>query len=244
MRTIAVVAARMGSERLPGKSMARLAGKPAFEHIIERLARSRYLHGMVLATTTLAQDAILRDCAKRLGVPFYAGSSDDVLGRTLGAARSVTAELIVQITGDCPLIDPEITDSVIEAYYAEEPDYAANVIPLTYPTGTETEVFATALLADVEAITHDPVDREHVSLYIYEHPEKYRLLNVTAPPQYARPEFRLCIDTAEDYRAVGAIYDALYPTHPDFGLREIIEFLDAHPEIAVINSGVKQKPVH
>ena len=263
MRTIAVVAARMGSERLPGKSMARLAGKPSFAHIVERLGRSRCLDGIVLATTSRPEDEALRACAKRVGVPFYAGSAEDVLGRIVAAARSVDAEVIVQITGDCPLIDPRISDRVIEAYRTEKPDYAINVIQAPddppegalllgcptalrrspYPTGMETEVFATKQLAEVETITQDPADREHVSLYFYEHPDKYRLLYVPAPPEHRRPDVRLCVDTPEDYRVVSAVYDALYPTDPDFGLSEIIAFLDAHPEIATINTGVKQKPV-
>jgi spore coat polysaccharide biosynthesis protein SpsF len=243
--------------------MAMLAGKPAFEHIVERLRRSRYLDGVMLATTFRPEDEALRACARRLGVPFYAGSSEDVLGRMLAAARSVSAEVIVQITGDCPLIDPQISDRVIEAYLKEKPDYAVTLIQApdelpegdtlsggpasarrpSYPTGTETEVFATSLLADVDAITQDPADREHVSLYIYEHPEKYRLLYVTAPSEHARPEFRLCIDTQEDYQVVSAIYDALYPIHPAFGLSDIISFLDANPGLAAINAEVKEKPV-
>ncbi len=242
MRKFAVVAARMGSERLPGKSMAMLAGKSAFEHIIERLSRSRYLDGIILATTVNSGDEPLRACAKRIGVPFFAGSVQDVLGRTLAAARSVNADLIVQITGDCPLIDPIVSDRVIEAYLSKKPDYAGNDIPPTYPVGMGTEVFATSILAEVDASTQDPADREHVSPYIYEHPQRFRLLNVPAPPEHMRPALRLCIDTQEDYQVVRAIYDALYPTKADFNLSDILAFLDSHPDIAAINTHVKQKP--
>jgi spore coat polysaccharide biosynthesis protein SpsF len=241
-RTVAVVAARMGSERLPGKSMAMLAGKPAFAHLAERLKRSRLLDDIVLATTHLPEDEPLRACAASLEVPFFAGSPSDVLGRTLKAARSVAAEVIVQVTGDCPLIDPQIVDRVIQTYRAERPDYAANVIPSTYPNGMDVEVFATSLLSEVDGITTDAVDREHVSLYIYEHPDRYRLINVAAPAHLSRPQLRLCIDTEQDYEVVRAIYQALYPIRPDFHLDDILGFLDAHPAIAALNASVEQKP--
>ncbi len=242
-RIFAVVAARMASERLPGKSMALLAGKPAFAHIVERLQRSRYLDGVVLATTYNPEDEALRECARNLGVPFYAGSPSDVMGRTLAAAQSVTADLIVQITGDCPLIDPAIVDRIIAAYQREKPDYAANVIPSTYPNGMDVEVFATSLLAQAERLTQDPADREHVSCYIYERPAQYRLLNLSAPPALARPALRLCIDTQADYQVVSAIYAALYAPKPDFGLGDILAFLDAHPALLGLNQAVPQKPV-
>lgn len=221
--------------------MAMLAGQPAFERIVQRLRRSRYLNCITLATTYNPEDQPLRECAHRLGVPYYAGSPTDVLGRMLEAARAVQAEVIVQITGDCPLIDPAIVDYVIDAYIREKPDYAANVIPSTYPNGMDTEVFATSILAEVDSLTQDPADREHVTLYIYEHPERYRLLNISAPPEHTRPELRLCIDTIEDYRVVSAIYESLEPIKKDFGLVDILTFLDAHPEIAVLNSEIRQR---
>lgn len=242
MNFYAVVAARMGSERLPGKSMAILAGKPAFQQIAERLGSSRHLSGVVLATTDLPQDKPLRDCARRLGVPHFAGSSEDVLGRTLAAAKFVGADRIVQVTGDCPLIDPIVVDYTIEAYIRERPDYAYNRLIETYPNGMDTEVFATSILEEVAELTNDPADREHVSLYIYEHPERYRLLNVEAPPEHRWPDLRLTLDTREDYELISKLFDALYPRNPLFSLTEIIECLTANRSWLEINRQVTQKP--
>lgn len=243
MKLVAVVAARMASERLPGKSMALLCGVPAFEHIFRRLKRSRHLSGVILATTDRADDEPLRDCARRLGCPWFAGSSPDVLGRTLAAADSVEADVIVQVTGDCPLIDPTVVDRTIDAYLRERPDYASNCLRQSYPNGMDTEVFATSLLREVAGLTNDPADREHVSLYFYEHPGRFRLLNVDAPDEHRSPDLRLTLDTQDDYALISRLFDALYPRNPGFGLSEILEWLAKHPEPIELNRHVQQKPV-
>lgn len=221
--------------------MALLAGRPAFAHIVERLRGSAHLDGIVLATTVGREDDPLREVSRSLDVPSYSGSATDVLGRTLAAARSVEADVIVQITGDCPLIDPCIVDRVIDAYKADRPDYASNTQPPTYPNGMDTEVFATDLLAEVAELTRDPADREHVSLYIYEHPDRYRLLPVTAPPEHRWPELRLTLDTEEDYALLRALFDALHPKDPRFGLGSVIDYLDLHPELLAHNLHVRQR---
>jgi spore coat polysaccharide biosynthesis protein SpsF len=227
----AVVAARMGSSRMAGKSMAVLAGRPSLAHVVARLRRSRHLDGIVVATPDGAENDPIRACACAEDVPCFSGSEDDVLGRTLGAARSVGADVIVQVTGDCPLADPRIVDRVIEAYWHARPDYASNCLLRSYPDGMDVEVFATAVLAEADRATTDPADREHVSLYTYGHPERYRLLNVPAPAEHTWPDLRLTLDTPEDYRVIGAIYDALHPGNPAFGLPETLAWLRAHPEV-------------
>ncbi len=242
-RIWSVVVARMGSERLRGKSMAELAGQPAFAHIVERLRRSRHLDGIVLATTMNPEDDLLRDCAARMGVPCFRGSAEDVLGRTLNAARSVRADIIVDITGDCPLVDPTIVDRVIEAFLADRPDYAANVFPPTYPNGMDVQVYPVSVLAEVDGLTRDPADREHGTLYIYEHPDRYRLLNVEAPPHQRWPELRLTLDTPDDYAFISAVYAALAPAKEEFGLDDVLAYLRAHPELLDLNKHVVQKPV-
>lgn len=238
----AVVAARMASERLPGKSMASLVGRPAFAHIVDRLRRSPYLDGIVLATTESPTDDPLRACARQVGIPAFSGSTADVLGRTLAAAKSVGANVIVQVTGDCPLIDAAVVDRVIEAYRGAKPDYTSNRLTPTYPNGMDTEVFATSVLEQVAGLTDDPADREHVSLYIYDHPERYRLLNVFAPPEHAWPELRLTLDTTEDLQLIRAVFEALYPKDPAFGLSEILTYLRDHPTILEYNKDVRQRP--
>jgi spore coat polysaccharide biosynthesis protein SpsF len=234
----AVVAGRMGSSRLPGKTMADLAGQPSLGHIVDRLRRVEVLDGIVIATTERPIDDPIRALAGEKGVPVHSGSEDDVLGRTLDAAHSVGARTIVQVTGDCPLVEPHVVAPVLDAYIRERPDYASNVLAgETYPVGLDVEVFATDLLAGVAERTTDPDDREHVSLFIYNHPDEFRLLGIEAQGADRRPDLRVCIDTAADHEVVSAIYAHLYPRDPEFSLHDVIEFLDAHPELKQRNTG-------
>jgi spore coat polysaccharide biosynthesis protein SpsF len=233
----------MGSERLPGKTLAPLAGAPALGHLIGRLRRSRNIHGIVVATTTRPEDDAIRDFGRSIGVTVFSGSSEDVLDRTLRAAELVEADVIVQVTGDCPLIDPDITDRVIEAYMEERPDYASNVEPATYPNGLDTEVFATGLLRKVAGLTSDPADREHVSLFIRERPDQFRQVNVEAPPHQRWPALRLTLDTPEDYRLIGRIFDSLWPENPYFGLDDVLRLLREQPHLLELNRSIEQKPV-
>ena len=216
---------------MPGKSMAMLAGRPSLAHIIARLRRSCHLDGIVVATPKGPANDPIRACADAEGVACFSGSEEDVLGRTLGAARSVGADVIVLVTGDNPLIDPLVVGRVIEAYRRERPDYASNCLVRTYPDGIEVEVFATAVLAEVDGATREPAHREHVTLYICERPHRYRLLNVPAPPEHTWPDLRITLDTEDDYRLIGAIYDALYPVDPAFGLPETLAWVRAHPNL-------------
>jgi spore coat polysaccharide biosynthesis protein SpsF len=228
----------MGSSRLPGKTMTELAGQPSLGHIIDRLRRVEALDGIVIATTEHAIDDPIRALADEKGVPVHSGSEDDVLGRTLDAAQSVGARTIVQVTGDCPLVEPRVVAFVLEAYERERPDYASNVLEgETFPIGLDVEVFATDLLARIAERTRTPADREHVSLFIYQRPEEFRLLGVQAEGSDRRSDLRLCIDTAADRDVVSAIYAELYPRDPDVKLENVIEFLDAHPELAELNTG-------
>ena len=160
-----------------------------------------------------------------------------MLDRTLAAARVVGAQTIVQVTGDCPLVEPDLVAQAVEAYYrGERPDYVSTVLGgETFPVGLDVEVFSTDLLAEVESLTDDARDREHVSVYIYEHPKRFRCLGIEAVGHRRRPDLRVCIDTAEDLQVVGAVYDALWSTNATFGIDAVIDFLDRHPELARLN---------
>jgi spore coat polysaccharide biosynthesis protein SpsF len=240
-RTVATIEARTTSSRLPGKVLLPAAGKPLLEHLIERVRRIRYLDEIVVATTVNPEDNSIAKLAAQLRIACYRGSETDVLARVLGAAQSCSAEVIVEITGDCPLIDPIIAERCIEEYFATGADYVSNVLQPSYPNGMDTQVFATRVLKEVAELTQDPADREHVSLYIYSHPEKYSLVNLKAPIEQTRPALRLCVDTQEDYRVVKTIFDKIYPTKPDFSLADVLAFLDSHPHTAPINAKVHQR---
>ena len=229
----AIVAGRMGSSRLPGKTLAPLVGQPSLGHIVDRLRRIAALDGVAIATTEHERDEPIRAFATGKGIPCFSGSEQDVLGRTLAAARAVGAQTIVQVTGDCPLVELRVVERVLEAYTEHRPDYASNVLDdETFPIGLDVEVFATDLLAEVDRRAVEPQHREHVTLFVYEHPEEFRLLGLRAEGADARPDLRVCIDTAADLEVVSAIYEALYPRDPEVRLEDVIAFLDAHPQLA------------
>lgn len=240
-RTVATIEARMTSTRLPGKVLKEAVGKPMLELMIERLRRVPSLDGIVVATTTNATDDPVEALARRLGVGVWRGSEDDVLQRVLDAARHHRIDVIVETTGDCPLIDPALVEDCIRTYRSAKVDYVSNVLERSYPVGMDTQVFATAILADVARRTDDLNDHEHVSLYIYRHPEIYSLRNVPAPPGLKRPDLALTLDTPEDYRMISSVFEALYPQNPAFSLADVLELLDRHPEIAAMNSHVRRK---
>lgn len=242
-RTIATIEARMTSTRLPGKVLAEAEGKPMLELMVERLRFVPELDQIVIATTVNATDDPVAALAERLGIGVWRGSEDDVLKRVLDAAKAHHADVIVELTGDCPLIDPAIVSSVIQTYRTAGVDYVANVLERSYPIGMDTQVFATRVLDDVARRTDDPADHEHVSLYIYRHPQIYSLLNVRAPAGEMRPELRLTLDTPEDLAVIRAIFGALRPKKRDFSLAEMIEFLDRNADIAAINSTVVHRHV-
>ena len=232
----------MTSSRLPGKVLLEAAGKPLLEHMVERLRRARTLDAIVIATTAEAASDPIVALAERLGVGCFRGSEDDVLGRVLGAAQAHDAELIVETTGDCPLIDPAVLDLVVDTFNEGRVDYCSNTLERTYPRGLDVQAFPTAVLAEVAELTDEPADREHVSLYIYEHPERYRLRSVVS----GRPELgelRVTVDTPEDYALIRAIFEALYPHDPAFALQDVLDLLERDPHLRELNRHVQQKPV-
>lgn len=231
----------MTSKRLPGKVLADICGRPALEAMVERLKLVPQLDGIVIATTKHATDDPVVSLASRLGVGIWRGSEDDVLQRVVDAAEHHGADVIVELTGDCPLIDPAIVSRVVGRHREAGVDYVSNILTRTYPIGMDTQVFAAAVLADAARRTHDPLDREHVSLFIYRHPEIYSLANVAAPPAETRPSLRLTLDTSADLEVIRAVYAALRPSRVDFSLADMLAFLDANPDIAELNSAVAHR---
>lgn len=241
MKTVATIEARMTSSRLPGKILRPIMGRPMLELLIERLSRAKCVDQIVVATTINPTDDVTEALARKLGVGCFRGSEDDVLDRVLRAARSAQADTIVEITGDCPLIDPAVIDKIFEAYLTHKVDYASNNLNRTYPLGLDTQVFAFKVLEEVASLTDDPADHEHVSLYIYEHPERYTLHNVESGLPERYEQIRLTVDTPEDFALITAIYEALYPANPEFALADVLSLLDSRPELAAMNTHVKQK---
>jgi spore coat polysaccharide biosynthesis protein SpsF len=244
MRVVATIEARMGSSRLHGKTLKEIAGKPMLGLLLERVKSCKTLNEIVVATTTDPEDIEIVKLADKMNVKSFRGSVDNVLDRVLNAARTYKADVIVELTGDCPLFDPEVIDRVVQTYLDNDYDYVSNNLKdKTWPAGTEAKVFSLNTLDEVNRLTTDKFDREHVSLYIYEHPERYRLFDVIAPPELRRPELRLTVDTKEDFELVESIYKALYKGGRIFTLKEIIQLLDKNEHLRGVNKEIKQKPV-
>lgn len=243
MKTVAIIEARMTSTRLPGKIVLPILGKPMLELLVERLKRAKLLDQIVVATTQNTSDDGVEKLTHRIGVGCYRGSEDDVLDRVLRAAHANDADVIVEVTGDCPLIDPIVVDRVIQTYQTKNVDYVSNILKRTYPRGMDIQVFSTAVLEKVARLTDDPIDHEHVSLYIYEHPEIFSLFNVESDLPEKYWDIRLTVDMEEDFKLIKAIYELLYPKNPAFTLDEIMDLLERRTDLLELNRNIQQKKV-
>jgi spore coat polysaccharide biosynthesis protein SpsF len=237
-RTVAIIQARTGSTRLPGKVLLPLLGRPILSLVVERAARAGLVDEVVVATTVDPSDDAIVDLAAREGWAVERGSDADVLDRYAQAARAHQADIVVRITSDCPLIDPTLIDRTIEAFVDGNADYASNSLePRTFPRGLDVEVVARAALERAWREDDDVGLREHVTPYIYSHPDRFRLVGVTSPNDLSG--HRWCVDVPEDYALVGRIYDAL--GRDDFGWRDALAIVEAHPDWSELNSHVTQK---
>lgn len=236
---VAIIEARMTSSRLPGKALLPAGGKPLLEHLVSRLRAAPSIGKVVIATTGNAADAPLVELAERLGMASFRGSESDVMERVLGAAQSVGADIIVGVTGDCPLVDPLVTEQVIRLFLNNPCDYATNGHIPTYPEGLGVQVYRRATLERSSEMTADNVEREHVTLHIRRHPELFRHLYLPAPPDQHWPELHLSLDEEPDYRLLKAIIEHFGPGNPLFSCRELVSLLRARPDLVAINSAVK-----
>jgi spore coat polysaccharide biosynthesis protein SpsF len=235
VRIVVTIEARMRSSRLPGKVLKPILGRPMLELMIERLKRARRVNAIVVATTDHSSCDPIQDLAERVGVGCFRGSEEDVLDRVLQAARHARADLIVETTGDCPLICPSMVDHAIERFLANDVDYCSNHL--------DVQVFPLSVLEKVAQLTDDAVDHEHVSLYIYEKPGRFRVLDVSDTLPAGMAELRLSVDTAEDLRLIAAIFERLYPTNPAFTAQDVMDLLIREPALLDFNRQIRQKTV-
>ena len=241
MKVVATIEARMTSSRLHGKVLLPVLGKTMLHCLIERLRAVPSLDAIVIATTTNITDEPIVQFAKEIGIEVFRGSEDDVMARVVGAAEFLNADIVVEITGDCPIIDPDLVEQTIRMYHAHSADYASNSIIRSYPDGMDTQVFALEILRDAAKITQDSLDREHVCRYIWRHPEKYKLLHLVAPPSLHWPELGLTLDEQEDYELLVNIIDHFGDENPLFSCAEALKYLRENPELLAINQSVVRK---
>ncbi len=243
MKTAIIIQARMTSTRLPGKILKMVLDKPLLEYQIERLKRVNRADQIIIATTINETDNPIVDLCNKMEVPFYRGSEQDVLARYYYAAREKQADVIVRVTSDCPLIDPQVIDKVIGFYlnHKSDCDYVANVLERTYPRGMDTEVFSFQGLEEAFREAVDPPEREHVTPFFYRHPERYRLSNVAYHENQS--QHRWTVDTIEDFLLIKNIIEELYPSNPTFTFEDVLRVLDRNPEWISINAGIEQKEI-
>lgn len=241
MKVTAIVQARMTSTRLPGKVLQDLEGETVLARGLNRLRCARLIDEVLVATTDrAADDPIVAECRK-YAVAVARGDQNDVLDRYFRAAQLAKAEVVVRITSDCPLIDPEVTDQTIAAFLEASPDYASNALTRTYPRGLDTEVMSSAALARAWQSAQKPYEREHVTPYIYEHPAEFKVLSVTGDADHS--SHRWTVDTPEDLEFVRAVYARL-KDGPTFSWRDVLALLEREPELADLNRSVVQKALH
>ena len=242
-RVVASIEARMGSSRLPGKVLMDLNGKPVLQRLIERLRLCTTVDDIVVATSDAPGDDILAQWCQDFGVHVFRGSEDDVLSRVVEAHKSVHTDIVVEITGDCPLTDPQIIDMGVETFLAHDADYVSNCGRLlTWPMGQYVQVFPLKLLEDINRTIRDTAVHEHVSLYFYEHPELYRLIDLVAPQRWKQPTWRMVLDYPEDLIFINEVYKRLEPLHGEgFGIEEVMTLLQNEPELIEINIHCEEK---
>jgi spore coat polysaccharide biosynthesis protein SpsF len=243
MKKIAIIEARMSSTRLPGKVLRSIMGRPMLALLVERLQGARQLDGVVVATTVNPADDPIEALTQKLGIGCFRGSEEDVLDRVLQAAHAFAAEVIIEITGDCPLIESTKVDAMVSSFIKMSFDFMVNRLDGSYPDGLGLRIFKKELLQKVDQLTKDPVDREHVTLYVWEHPELFSIYhyNNHLNPKYW--DLRLTVDTPEDFDLISKIFEELYPGNRNFGLPEIIDLLERKPEMLGINRHIMNKPV-
>jgi spore coat polysaccharide biosynthesis protein SpsF len=240
MKIVAIVQARMGSSRLPQKVLMNLGGATVLDRVLTRLGRARLIHKSLVATTTQsADDAIVEHC-ERSGWKVFRGSEQDVLDRYYRAAKDLDADVVVRVTSDCPVIDPQVTDATVHAFLDRHADYASNVRVRTYPRGLDTEVMTVQALERAWRESSKPYQREHVTPYLYENPGEFKLHGIENDVDYS--QHRWTIDTPEDLRLLQAIY-AGFGGRDDFGWREILELVESDPSLTDINRHIAQKAV-
>jgi spore coat polysaccharide biosynthesis protein SpsF len=241
-KIISTIECRMTSSRLPGKVlMEGINGKSMLEIMVERVKRVPQIQEVILATTVNKTDDPIESLAQKMGVGCFRGSEEDVLSRVLGAAKKFKADIIVELTGDCPLIDPEIISQVIDCYLRNDCDYASTGNPISYPAGMDTQVYPVAILerADVEGLT--PEDREHVSWYIVHNPDKFRLLTIVAPPGLKDTNIFVTLDEKNDCELIRKILAKLYKKNKYFSCYDLVNLVKAESHLLKINEKVKRK---
>jgi len=240
MRIVAIVQARMNSNRLPGKVLKDIYGESMLSRVVHRVNSATSLDKVVVATSdTIVDDLVENECDK-LGVSVFRGSEDDVLDRFFQAALFYKAEVGVRITADCPLIEPIIIDKVVQAFLNSDVDYASNTLQRTYPRGLDVEAVSLHALTVAWKNSSKPYHRAHVTPYIYENPDLFKLLSVTNSIDWSR--YRWTVDTPEDLQFVRRVYEII-GGNSLFSWNDVLSLCEDNQSLVELNCNVQQKPL-
>jgi spore coat polysaccharide biosynthesis protein SpsF len=245
MKVVGIIEARMGSSRLPGKVLLPFGAEPALGLLLKRVSSADKLDEVMVATTEEKGDLpIVRFCEK-IGVKSFCGSENDVMRRVLDAARHCDADLVCELMGDSPFLDPIEINRAITEYQTCDCDYLSNFWPNnTYPLGFAVQVYPRTVLAKAESMTQNPVDRSHVTTFIYQNPDLFKLEGINAPAGIQAPDLRMALDQREDYEVMQAVFDGVKGReNPLFRMEDCVRFLRNNPDIAKINQSVRVKKI-
>jgi len=240
--TVAIIQGRIASSRLPGKILLDIAGKPMLMHVVERARRAKTVDQVVVATTTQPEDDTVEVYCRQSGIPISRGSVHDVLDRFYQAALAFKADIVVRLTADCPLLDPQVLDYTVEEFLHTGVDFCCNRLPpplkRTYPIGLDVEVCAFQALERAWKEAKEPNEREHVMPYLYDTPGRFKILRVDYEEDYGN--MRWTVDTPEDLELVRLIFSRLGENR-DFTWLDVLELFKREPQLALINSQVKHR---
>jgi spore coat polysaccharide biosynthesis protein SpsF len=233
-----IVQARMGSTRLPGKVLKKILGEPMLWHLVNRVKKSRYVDTLIIAATEDKKDDAIEIFANEYHLGIYRGSEKDIVDRYYNAARKYNADIVVRIWGDCPLIDPEIIDKTIEQFLSYKAEYANNSNPPTFPFGMTIEIYSFNTLERIWKETRDPFFREYPFEYIYANKESFKTVYVKNDVDLS--DIHLTVDYIEDFELITKIFEDLYSEHMVFNMKDILELIDKHPGLRVMNKEMKR----
>ena len=239
-RIVCIIQARMNSTRLPGKTLLPLAGKPVLQHMIERMRRSEYIDEVVVACTTSEHDQIIVDLLDMMECRYHRGSENDVLTRVLETAKKFEADIIVELTSDCPCCDPSLADRIIQGLFECKADYSSNVIQRTYARGLDVQVFTMKALEQMNLEVDNQVDRQHASTWFYKNPKTFKHYRIaTNKNSEDFSDIRLTLDTEEDYELLRLVFNAFPNNHFDWS--DLWQLTEMYPEMFEMNKHVPQK---
>jgi len=238
-----VIQARMGSSRLPGKTMMQLGDHPLLSWSVQRAGMAAAVDEVIVATSTGPEDDAIEDHAALLGVSCVRGSSDDVLDRYRRALDHTSADTVVRITADCPFVDPDIITAAVRALEATAADYASTGLDGRYARGLDVEAIRREALETAAAESTDDDEREHVTLFVYRRPERFTLAAVPAPDWAARSDLRFTVDEQADLDLVRAVVAGLHASPQNLQGPAVVEYLDRNPEVVALNDAVRHRTV-